>query len=99
MLEERAIHKIEQDYDDFRNEMFSLPQLHGCCLIADTESGPVTNKDFIIHGTACRLSFRSKSVFLCPKFPGATWRGGGGFRWTPCVWICVMAENVSLGNL
>ena len=24
MLEERAIHKIEQDYDDFRNEMFSL---------------------------------------------------------------------------
>ena len=26
MLEERAIHKIEQDYDEFRNEMFSLPQ-------------------------------------------------------------------------
>ena len=24
MLEERAIHKIEQDYDDFRNEMYDL---------------------------------------------------------------------------
>ena len=24
MLEERAIHKIEQDYDDFRNEMYNL---------------------------------------------------------------------------
>lgn len=24
MLEERAIHKIEQDYDDFRNEMYHL---------------------------------------------------------------------------
>lgn len=26
MLEERAIHKIEQDYDDFRNEMYDLSQ-------------------------------------------------------------------------
>ena len=25
MIIEKAIHKIEQDYDEFRNEMFSLP--------------------------------------------------------------------------
>lgn len=73
--------------------------IHGCCLMADAESGPVRNKDSTIYAIACRLSFRFKSLFLCPKFPGATWQGGVGFRWTLCVWICVMSENVSLGNL
>lgn len=61
-------------------------------------SGPVRNKDFIIHGTACRLTSGPESVFLCPSSLGPH-GGGGGSSGGHRVCGCMAQKMWAWGNL
>ena len=74
MIREKAIHKIEQDYDEFRNEMFSLPSnelysnAYKISLITELVFGTLLALKHLVANKSLWIAFRTDITALIDAY-------------------------------